>query len=85
VFAAVTEEVVQLGSVDHADLARYEPDGRIATVAISSQACPRPRAGSQWTVDGRNVATLVFETGCPAQINRLAHTVGWSHGPQIWR
>jgi GAF domain-containing protein len=69
VFAAVTEEVAQLPSVDHADLARYEPDGGVATVAISSQAGYRRRARSQWTVEGRVVATLVFEIGCPTQIN----------------
>jgi GAF domain-containing protein len=72
VFAAITEEAAQLLSVGHAGLARYEPDGGIATVAISSQAGYRPRAAGQWTVEGKKVATLVFETGCPAQINGCA-------------
>ena len=33
VFAAVTEEVGRLLSVDHAHLGRYEPDGTFTTVA----------------------------------------------------
>jgi hypothetical protein len=69
VFAAVTEEVTQLLSADHAGLAR---NGKVVTVAISGQPDYPPLAGSQWTVEG-NVATLAFETGCPGQISGCAY------------
>jgi PAS domain S-box-containing protein len=70
VFAAVTEEVGRLLPVDHAGLGRYEPDSTVTTVAAWSRTGnPFPPVGSRWTLDGKNLSTIVFETGRRARVD----------------
>jgi signal transduction histidine kinase len=69
VFAAVTEEVVLLLSAEHAGLSRYEPDGGCTVVAWRGTGELIPPVGSRQSLGGRNVSTLVFETGRPARID----------------
>jgi PAS domain S-box-containing protein len=77
VFAAVTEEAGRLLPVDHASLVRYEPDSAITTVAAWSRTGnPFPPVGSQWTLHGKNIGTLVFLTGRPARIDSYADASG---------
>jgi GAF domain-containing protein len=77
VFAAVTEEAGQLLPVDHASLVRYEPDHAITTVAgWSRTGNPFPPVGSRWTLDGKNISTLVSLTGRPARIDSHADASG---------
>jgi GAF domain-containing protein len=75
VFAAVTEEAGRL-SVEHASLGRYESDGTMTTVATSSQVGERFPVGRRWTLGGKNVHTIVFETGRPARIDSYADASG---------
>src|SRR5712675_2152818 len=63
VFAAVTEEFARLVPVDVAAMARYEPDGTLIYVASWGKAMDFVPVGSRWTLDGKNIATAVFETG----------------------
>jgi signal transduction histidine kinase len=76
VFAAVTEEVGRLLSVGFADLRRYEQDGTATVVASSGQNGVPVPVGSRLGLGGRNVTTLVFETGRPASIDGYADASG---------
>ena len=72
VFAAVTAEAAQQLPADHANLLRYEPDGAVTYVA----ARDAPIVGTRARLGGRNIATLVFETGQPARIDAYAGASG---------
>jgi signal transduction histidine kinase len=76
VFAAVVEEVAQLLPVDFADLGRYESDGTIIFVTGSSRSGEHVPLLGRWTLGGKNVSTLVFETGRPAWIDSYADASG---------
>jgi signal transduction histidine kinase len=79
VFAAVAEEVGRLLSVDLVTMGRcYEPDRTVTTVAAWGPASRNFPVGSRWPLEGHNLATLVFETGRPARIDRYADS---SSGP----
>jgi signal transduction histidine kinase len=74
VFAAVTNEVGRLLSVDLANLCRYESGGTLRVVASAGERFP---VGSRWPLGGqKNLATLVFETGRPARIDDYADATG---------
>jgi signal transduction histidine kinase len=76
VFAAVTEEFARLVPVDLAAMARYEPDGTFIYVASWGRAVDFVPVGSRWTLDGKNIATAVFETGRPARVESQAGATG---------
>jgi signal transduction histidine kinase len=76
VFAAVTEEVGRLLPVEYAGLGRYEPDGTITMVAGWGRADDRVPVGRWWSLGGKDVATLVFETGRSARIDSCADPFG---------
>ena len=87
VFAAVTEEAGRLLATDVAILSRYAPDGTEAVVSVwASNGIPPVVVGDREPVGGRNVTSLVFETGQPARIDSydgatgpvgdLAHEIG---------
>jgi signal transduction histidine kinase len=74
IFAAVTNEVGRLLSVDMANLCRYEPDGTLTVVASAGERFP---VGKRWPLAGqKNLATLVFETRRPARIDNYADATG---------
>ena len=76
VFAAVTEEAGRLLHVSHSTMNRYEPDGaRVVTAAWSSGDHPQ-RVGARASQGGRNVNTLVFQTGRPARIDNYDDASG---------
>jgi GAF domain-containing protein len=66
-FAAVVEETGRLFSVEYVAMGRYEPDGTLTIVAGSGLAGDNFPVGSQWALGGKNLATLVFETGRPGR------------------
>ena len=68
-FAAVVEETGRLFSVEYVAMGRYEPDGTLTIVAGSGLAGDNFPVGSQWALGGKNLATLVFETGRPARLS----------------
>jgi signal transduction histidine kinase len=71
VFAATTEEARRLLGVSHAMLSRYDADaGESVVAAWSGTTGATPAAiGTRVPIDGRNVTSLVFQTG---QETRLA-------------
>ncbi|MCU1456604.1 MAG: histidine kinase [Actinomycetia bacterium] len=76
VFAAVTEEIGHLLPVDSAAMGRYAPDGTLTFVASWGKAVDFVPVGSQWRTGGRNVGTMVFETGRPVRIDHYADSSG---------
>jgi signal transduction histidine kinase len=69
VFAAVVEEVGRLLPVEYAGMGRYESDGTMTTVAGSGRAVDFFPVGSRSILGGKNIGTLVFETGRSARID----------------
>ena len=76
VLAAVIEEAGRLLHTDYATMARYGPDGTITVVAFWSSAGAASPVGSRERLGGRNVPTLVFQTGRPARIDDYARGSG---------
>ncbi|MDX6343798.1 MAG: hypothetical protein QOH87_3936, partial [Trebonia sp.] len=71
VFAAVAEEVGRLLAVDSAILVRYDPPDTLEVVGTWTRTgarAPTP-VGGQLPLGGRNVTTLVHQTGRPARID----------------
>jgi signal transduction histidine kinase len=76
VFAAVTEEVGQLLPVEFAIMGRYEADDTVTCVAAWGAPAARFRVGSRSKLKGKNLVTIVLETGCPARVDNFAHASG---------
>jgi signal transduction histidine kinase/CHASE3 domain sensor protein len=69
-FAAVVEEVGRVFPVENVGMARYGPGGAITMVAtLSERLADSFPVGSRWPLGGRNVSSVVFETGRPARID----------------
>src|SRR3954467_15346407 len=71
VFSAVATEVGRLLMVDVAVLVRYDPAGAVTIVATwtrTGAAAPSP-VGTRLPLGGRNVTTLISQTGRPARID----------------
>jgi signal transduction histidine kinase len=75
VFAAVTAEVRKLVAVEVTVMGRYDPDGVLTTVGWSTTG-PDPSPPPRTPLGGRNVTTLVFETGRPARIDDFSTASG---------
>ena len=71
VFAAVAAEVGQLLAVDFATLVRYDPQDTLEVVgAWTRTGAPAPTpVGGRLPLGGRNVTTLVYQTGRSARID----------------
>jgi signal transduction histidine kinase len=76
VFAAVTEEAGRVLGADYAAMARYDPDGARTVVASWSSTGAAFPVGSRALLGGRNVPTLVFQTGQAARIDDYADASG---------
>lgn len=74
-FTAVTEEICRLLPVDFAILGRYEHHGT-GTVVATWGSPDRFPVGSRWNLEGKNLATSVFETGRSARADRYADASG---------
>jgi signal transduction histidine kinase len=71
VFTAVAEEVGRLLAADFAVLVRYDPPDTVELVGTwTSTGAPAPTpVGGRPPLGGRNVSTLVWQTGRPARID----------------
>jgi GAF domain-containing protein len=78
VFTAVTAEVGQLLEVDITFLVRYDQDDAIMIVGTWSSTGEETAipVGGRFELGGRNVTTLVVQTGQPARID-YAETGGF--------
>jgi GAF domain-containing protein len=75
-FAAVVEEVGRVFPDVHAALSRYESGGTMTTVAISERLADSFPVGRRWPLAGKNVSTVVSETGRSARIDSYADASG---------
>jgi GAF domain-containing protein len=78
VFATVAEEVGQLFRVERTSLWRYEPGRTVTPITIWGTAGRNLPVDNRRPLGGRNILTLVFETGRAARIDRYAES---SSGP----
>jgi len=69
VLNAVAKEVGLLLGVEYTAMTRYDPDGFRRVVAAWSNSGPSFPIGTRTKLGGRNVTTMVFETGRPARID----------------
>ena len=71
VFGAVAEEVGRLLEVDFATLVRYDPQDAITIVGTWTRTgAPSPTpVGDRMPLGGRNLSTLVYQTGRPERID----------------
>jgi GAF domain-containing protein len=76
VFTAVVEEVGRLLPVEYTLLGRYEPDGTITFVAAWGRGGPVFPVGTRLKLGGKNLATIVAQTGRPARIDSWAERSG---------
>ncbi len=78
VFAAVTEEIGRVFAADFTSMDRYDPNGMATTVGMWSRTdTPWPmKIGDQLELGGRNVTTLVHQTGRPARITDYGGSSG---------
>ncbi|HXB50806.1 MAG TPA: hypothetical protein VNW50_23860, partial [Streptosporangiaceae bacterium] len=76
VFAAVTEEAGRLLDVDYTAMSRYDSDhARTIVASWGSTGTPYP-IGSRVRLGGRNVNTLVCQTGAAVRIDDYAEASG---------
>jgi len=75
-FAAVTQEVGQLLPVDFAIMGRYETDGTVTCVATWGAPVDQFPVGSRSRIEGRNLVTIVHQTGRPARVDGFEHASG---------
>jgi PAS domain S-box-containing protein len=75
-FAAVVEEVGRVFAVKNVGLARYESDATMTVVAISERLADNLPVGGRWPLGGKNVSTVVFETGRSARIDDYGDASG---------
>jgi signal transduction histidine kinase/uncharacterized protein YoaH (UPF0181 family) len=71
--AAVTAEAGRLVHADHASMLRYDPDGSMRVAAAWGNTFA---VGTRLSLGGRNVTTLVFQTGQAARIDAYADASG---------
>jgi GAF domain-containing protein len=87
VFAAVTAEVGRVLAADVTVLSRYDPAGTATIVGAwtSTGAAPPTPVGSGFALGGRNVHTLVCETGRPARTSHAEASGAASEVFRPWR
>jgi signal transduction histidine kinase len=72
-FGAVVTELGRLFLADVVNMVRYESDGTMTLVASAEDRFP---VGWRWPIGGKNVTTLVFETGRPVRMDSYADITG---------
>jgi signal transduction histidine kinase len=75
VFAAVTDKAGRLLLADETGLGRYDGDG-VVFVGVAGDALTTVPVGTRATLGGRNISTLVFDTGRPARIDDYSEASG---------
>jgi signal transduction histidine kinase len=74
VFAAVTAEIALVLDANATLLCRTDPDG--AAVVVGSWGDNTPRLGTRLPQGGRNLTTMVLDTGHPARIESYVDATG---------
>jgi signal transduction histidine kinase len=75
-FTAVVEEAGRVLPVQNVAMARYESDRTMTVLAISNSLADAFPVGSRWPLGGKNVSTVVLETGRSARLDNYADAPG---------
>jgi signal transduction histidine kinase len=75
-FAAVAEEAGQLFPVERTAMLHYEPDGETVTVLTVWSRIPHISTPTRWALGGKNIPTLVAQTGRPARLDSYEDASG---------
>ena len=73
-FAAVAAEAGRLLAADAALMSRYDPDARPRSSARGAAPGPAAPLGTRLSLGGRDLHTLVFQSGRPARIDDYGET-----------
>ena len=76
VFAAVAAEAWRLLGAQRAAMSQYNADGVVTVVAFWSSIGPHIPVGTQWSLGGGDVQTLVFRTGEAARLDDYSDAWG---------
>jgi signal transduction histidine kinase len=76
IFAAVAAEVCRLLAADMTDMARYNPDSTMTTVARWTVTGDSQPDDVRTPLGGQNLSTRVFETGRPARMDDYSRASG---------
>ena len=76
VLAAVTGEAGRLLHADSATMARFNPEGTATVVASWSSTSAAFPVGSQWSVGGQDLHTMIFQTRRPARFDDASRGSG---------
>ena len=77
IFAAVAAEAGQVLHAEQAYIDRYDPDGTLSVVAAwTSGAAAAVPVGTRFSTGGRNLTTLIRQTGQPSRIDDYADISG---------
>ncbi|HEY6760870.1 MAG TPA: GAF domain-containing protein [Baekduia sp.] len=76
VFATVTDELERILGLDTSAMSRFDPDGMRTVVAISGRLREYFPVGNREKLEGRNISTVVFETGRAARIDSFEDATG---------
>ena len=71
-FPAVTEEVGRVLATEMANLGRYETDAMVIVGSVGEQF----PVGTRFTLGGKNIGALVFETGRSVRFDNYAEATG---------
>jgi signal transduction histidine kinase len=86
VFAAVAEEAGRLLPADVTMVGRYEPDGEVTNAGVWSRTGDALPTGTRARLGGRNVSTLVFQTGRAVRLDSYGADSGlnaWMPAPGL--
>ena len=75
VFAAVAEEIARLLPVEYAGMGRYAADNTVTYLAVWGRSVESIPPG-RLTLGGKNLASIVLDTGRPARIDDYADASG---------
>lgn len=74
VFAAVAAEVAGVLDLPHVDMCRYEPDGSATVIGAAGDHPVQP--GTNWTLEGTSLTSLVKRTGRAARVDDYSKVRG---------
>jgi signal transduction histidine kinase len=76
VFSTVARELARCLGVHHSTLFRYEPDGMATLVAAREENAETMPIGMRFSIEGDNIAAMVYDTGHTARMDSHDNAVG---------
>ena len=76
VFSTVARELARCLGVHHSTLFRYEPDGMVTLLAAREENVETMPIGRRFSIEGDNIAAMVYDTGRTARMDSHDNAVG---------